>query len=119
MRQASKLIFSHCIRVVHERAKHQAVARETDHETEDTAEHGRAIRHYGGARNLNRPIKLSIVEVSIDEKRNAMEAHVVTEKARLSDIIHIKNRLKSLLSEKFNVDHSTIEFEYIYSECEE
>ena len=55
----------------------------------------------------------------IDEKRNAMEAHVVTEKARISDIIHIKNRLKSLLSEKFNVDHSTIEIEYIDSECEE
>ena len=53
----------------------------------------------------------------LDEKRNAMEAHVVVKKTRISDILQIKNKLKNLLSEKFNIDHSTIEFEYTDSEC--
>ena len=53
----------------------------------------------------------------LDENRSALEAHVVTKKARVSDIIHIKNSLKNLLLEKFNVGHSTIEFEFLDSEC--
>lgn len=55
----------------------------------------------------------------IDEKRNAMEAHVVTESAKISDVLQVKIKLKRLLLESFHVDHSTIEFEYIDSECED
>lgn len=48
----------------------------------------------------------------LDEHHNALEAHVVCHVERLADIEAIKLRLKTLLSEKFDVSHSTLEFEY-------
>lgn len=47
----------------------------------------------------------------LDEKRNALEAHVVIEEAgRIDDI---KQKLKSALHEQFDIGHSTLEFELV------
>lgn len=48
----------------------------------------------------------------LDEHRNALEAHVVCQLERLADVEAIKVRLKALLSRKFDVGHSTLEFEH-------
>ena len=45
----------------------------------------------------------------LDEHRNALEAHVVlSEKA---DMDNLKSKLKKLLHDKFEIEHSTLEFE--------
>jgi cobalt-zinc-cadmium efflux system protein len=48
----------------------------------------------------------------LDEHHNALEAHVVSEAAQLADIEAIKTGLKQLLSEQFEIGHSTLEFEH-------
>ena len=45
----------------------------------------------------------------LDEHRNALEAHVVlSESAEMDDL---KNRLKKILHDRFEIEHSTLEFE--------
>ncbi len=48
----------------------------------------------------------------LDEHHSALEAHVVSEAAQLSDIEATKTRLKQLLSDQFEIGHSTLEFEH-------
>jgi cobalt-zinc-cadmium efflux system protein len=45
----------------------------------------------------------------LDEHRNALEAHVVLEKE--ADMDALKKCLKKLLQDKFEIEHSTLEFE--------
>ncbi|WP_020403875.1 cation diffusion facilitator family transporter [Gracilimonas tropica] len=47
----------------------------------------------------------------LDENSNLLESHVVIEKEDLSQIEEIKRSLKTLLRERFNINHSTLEFE--------
>lgn len=46
----------------------------------------------------------------LDEHRNALEAHVVLEES--IDMDTLKIRLKKLLHDQFEIEHSTLEFEY-------
>lgn len=48
----------------------------------------------------------------LDEHLNAMEAHVVVDTNELSTIEKIKTELKKLLSDRFEIGHSTLEFEH-------
>ena len=45
----------------------------------------------------------------LDEHRNALEAHVVL--SEITKIDEIKNLLKTMLHDKFHIEHSTLEFE--------
>ncbi|SFL36623.1 cobalt-zinc-cadmium efflux system protein [Nitrosomonas aestuarii] len=47
----------------------------------------------------------------LDEHLNALEAHVVVNSNELSNIERIKTELKKLLSDRFEIGHSTLEFE--------
>ena len=53
----------------------------------------------------------------LDEKKNALEAHVVIETTNLSELENIKQSLKLLLSQKFGISHSTLEIETPFSIC--
>lgn len=53
----------------------------------------------------------------LDENRNALEAHVVVSEPTVSDIESIKKEIKNLLSQGFNVTHSTLEFEPLEKDC--
>lgn len=56
----------------------------------------------------------------LDEHRIALEAHVVVTANELKEVEIIKDKLKQLLKEKYNITHSTLEFEhYIDTNCEE
>jgi cobalt-zinc-cadmium efflux system protein len=56
----------------------------------------------------------------LDEQHNALEAHVVSNADQLADIEAVKSTLKAMLSNKFEIDHSTLEFEHEkQSDCEE
>lgn len=46
----------------------------------------------------------------LDEQRNALECHVVMDR-RVMNMDDLKTNLKSLLHEKFEIEHSTLEFE--------
>lgn len=48
----------------------------------------------------------------LDEHLNALEAHVVVNSNELSQIEEIKSALKRLLSDRFEIRHSTLEFEH-------
>lgn len=48
----------------------------------------------------------------LDEHINALEAHVVVNSNELTHIEKIKVELKNLLSERFEISHSTLEFEH-------
>ncbi len=48
----------------------------------------------------------------LDEHRNALEAHVVVETNEFKEIEQIKSVLKQMLSQRFEVSHSTLEFEH-------
>ena len=48
----------------------------------------------------------------LDEHQKALEAHVVVNANYLTRIDKIKVNIKSLLSENFNIAHSTLEFEF-------
>lgn len=47
----------------------------------------------------------------LDEEHRALEAHIVIEDDRLEDLDTIKTELKKRLSERFDIAHSTLEFE--------
>ncbi len=47
----------------------------------------------------------------LDEHRNALEAHVVVNNMNTEEVEHIKASLKTLLLERFDIDHSTLEIE--------
>lgn len=48
----------------------------------------------------------------LDERRNALEAHIISEQTQPKETESIKDALKKLLAEKFDIGHSTLEFEY-------
>ena len=48
----------------------------------------------------------------LDEHRIALEAHVVVTTNELTEVEVIKDKLKQLFIEKFNITHSMLEFEY-------
>jgi cobalt-zinc-cadmium efflux system protein len=47
----------------------------------------------------------------LDEHHRALEAHIVVERDQLDRWAAIKQELKLRLSERFNIHHSTLEFE--------
>ncbi|MFQ3361672.1 MAG: cation diffusion facilitator family transporter [Alphaproteobacteria bacterium] len=49
---------------------------------------------------------------NLDENRIALEAHVVMMVSELKEVKVIKDEIKSKLKNKFNITHSTLEFEY-------
>jgi len=49
----------------------------------------------------------------LNEHQNALETHVVSKAEKLSDIEEIKSRLKTMLSKRFYIGHSTLEFESV------
>lgn len=51
----------------------------------------------------------------LDEHRNALEAHVVLEEK--ADMDTVKHTLKTLLHDRFRIEHSTLEFESRHCEC--
>jgi len=53
----------------------------------------------------------------LDEKNILLESHVVIDKNDLTEMESIKASLKKLLGSKFNIHHSTLEFEF--QPCEE
>ena len=53
----------------------------------------------------------------IDEHRVALEAHVVVEFADLETMEALKGELKSMLSSRFDISHSTLEFERPGTDC--
>ncbi len=56
----------------------------------------------------------------LDERRIALEAHVVTTVNELKEIEAVKNNFKQLLKDKFDITHSTLEFEHhIDANCDE
>ncbi len=48
----------------------------------------------------------------LDENLNALEAHVIVNSNELSQIEEIKSALKKLLCDRFEIGHSTLEFEH-------
>ena len=48
----------------------------------------------------------------LDENRIAMEANVIVTANRLSEVKPIKDKIKNLLKNNFNIVHSTLEFEH-------
>lgn len=48
----------------------------------------------------------------LDEQHRALEAHVVIERDHADELEAIKERIKKLLSEEFQIPHSTLEFEF-------
>ena len=54
---------------------------------------------------------------AIDERQNALEAHVVIAEGREPEAAAIKASLKALLKERFNTAHSTLEFEGAADRC--
>ena len=49
---------------------------------------------------------------NLDEHRIALEAHVVVATNELQEVEIIKRKLKEILKERFQITHSTLEFEY-------
>jgi len=57
---------------------------------------------------------------NLDERRIALEAHVVVSSNQLKEVESIKEKLKHVLKKKFGITHSTLEFEHhIDTNCEE
>ena len=56
---------------------------------------------------------------NLDEHRIALEAHVVVTSDDFKEVELIKYRLKELLKNKFNISHSTLEFENLDTNCVE
>ena len=54
---------------------------------------------------------------NLDEQRVALEAHVVTGAESLKDNTTIKAAIKKSLQEKYDIDHSTLEFEHTDEDC--
>ena len=87
----------------------------------------------GSPENLSREeIKLSAINISgvedmhhlhiwhLDEHRVALEGHVAVNVNELKEVKAIKDQLKLMLKNKFNITHSTLEFEHhTDSTCDE
>jgi len=56
---------------------------------------------------------------NLDEKRVALEAHVVVDAKDFIEISEIKRELKKSLVENFGIDHSTLEFEHKDEDCDD
>ena len=56
---------------------------------------------------------------NLDEKRVALEAHVVVDAKDFTEISEIKRELKKGLEEDFGIDHSTLEFEHKDEDCDD
>ena len=56
---------------------------------------------------------------NLDEHRIALEAHIVVTLDDFEEVEVIKYRLKELLKNKFNISHSTLEFENLDTNCVE
>ena len=54
---------------------------------------------------------------NLDEQRVALEAHVVTGAESLKDNATIKETIKKSLQEKYDINHSTLEFEHMDEDC--
>jgi len=54
---------------------------------------------------------------NLDEQRVALEAHVVTGAESLKDNATIKEAIKKSLQEKYDIDHSTLEFVHMDEDC--
>ncbi len=54
----------------------------------------------------------------LDEHRTALEAHVVVHNHTLPEIEHIKTTLKTILTQQFQIAHSTLEIETRESTCD-
>lgn len=48
----------------------------------------------------------------LDEKSTLLESHIVIEKEDIGEMESIKTSIKSLLHDRFNIHHSTLEFEF-------
>ncbi|MCF7935658.1 MAG: cation diffusion facilitator family transporter [Synergistales bacterium] len=53
----------------------------------------------------------------LDEHRNALEAHVVVRSRTLEETERVKRELKAAVAERFDVTHSTLEFEHPEEAC--
>ena len=53
----------------------------------------------------------------MDEHRAALDAHVVIEEGRWNDADAIKERIKSVLSDRFDIEHTTLELECARHAC--
>lgn len=56
---------------------------------------------------------------NLDEKRIALEAHVVVDSNNLMETAEIKKKLKSNLEKYFGIVHSTLEFEHADENCDD
>ena len=56
---------------------------------------------------------------NLDEQRVALEAHVVTGAESLKDNATIKEAIKKSLQEKYDIIHSTLEFEHTEEDCDD
>ncbi len=56
---------------------------------------------------------------NLDEQRVALEAHVVTGAENLKDSATIKEAIKKSLQEKYDINHSTLEFEHTEEDCDD
>ena len=57
---------------------------------------------------------------NLDEHRIALEGHVSVDVSELKEVESIKDQLKQMLRDKFNISHSTLEFEHhLESNCNE
>ncbi len=56
---------------------------------------------------------------NLDEQRVALEAHVVTGAESLKDNATIKEAIKKSLQEKYDINHSTLEFEHTEEDCDD
>ena len=73
----------------------------------DTAEVADAIATVEGVRDAHH-----LHAWLLDEERVALEAHVVVEPGQREHMESIKRRVRALLSERFEVDHATLELEF-------
>jgi cobalt-zinc-cadmium efflux system protein len=53
----------------------------------------------------------------MDEHHAALDAHVVIEEGRWNDADAIKERIKSVLSDRFDIEHTTLELECARHAC--
>lgn len=55
----------------------------------------------------------------MDEHRAALDAHVIIAEGRWSDADEIKDRIKMALSDRFDIDHTTLEMECARHACDD
>lgn len=68
--------------------------------------------------NTNGVCEIHHVHVwELDEHHRALEAHVVIPDERISEIDTIKRRIKTLLKDRYEIAHSTLEFETASQAC--